>query len=154
MTVPWLEGASDIIAIYRKRMLRVIALTAALCTLVGGLIWTLSPNRKYLIGWCIGTALAIVPLLFEMRRAIIFTSSEFVFRRNSGSVVRIPIDEIVMIEETSTAYMLGARPTFVPAIRLSLNNGASQLIPIDYSERTEILNRLRGMASLRSGSKV
>jgi len=55
--------------------------------------------------------------------------------------------DIRAVEETTTVYMLGARPLYVAAVKLTLAGGEVRTIPVDFPHREEIVARLRAMVS-------
>jgi hypothetical protein len=116
--VAWRVGTDGVVAIYKKRAFPAIMAGTILSVLWGALVWLYLWLQAYIVGLCVGVVMAMLPFLLECRRAVIFTAREVIFRRNTGGLDRIPLAEILGVEQTSAVYMLGARPLPVPAVGL------------------------------------
>jgi hypothetical protein len=128
-------------------MTPIIIVVATIYCLSGIVAWRYVSAKDTAIGLTAVAIFAVIPVLLESRRSIVFTTNQIIYKRNTGSLVRVNTEDLAGVFETSTVYMLGARPTFVPAVKLLLRSGVDQTIPLDFDSRDEIVQRLRTIAA-------
>jgi hypothetical protein len=147
---PDTDAEHEVIAVYRKKVYPLFGIAIAVGVVVCAAIWLYFHRFQYVVAVVVAVILATLPLLIESRRKVIFTASEFIFNANSGESGRIPLAQIAAFNETSTVHLLGAMPSFVPAVQLVLTNGQVRTVPLDFPDRQKILARLREIIADRS----
>jgi hypothetical protein len=138
----WLHAGEDrAIAIYNKRYRLKFFLT---CCILGGAWMFFFEMRErrgpiVLLGL---TAFWLPRALAEGRRAIVFTNTELVYRPPVGRPIRALIAGIQGIKRSKVARLVGPRPSFTTGVLLTMANGETIAMPLDFKERGEILQRL------------
>lgn len=93
---------------------------------------------------------ALPRTLVEGRRAIIFTEAEVIYRPPLGSPRRVlmaAIQDLAISPVLITYFLRAARR---PGMTLTLTDGATEVWPLDFEGRDEILQRL----SLLTGKTI
>lgn len=130
----------DTVAIYRSR----IMVRALLLSIVGFLVF------EYFFPQYTRTILALAALslpfpLVAVRRAIIFTRTEVIYRPAVGSSRRVVIAQIQWLTKCSMLVSDGIRAVPQPAIKIVLPSGATETWPLFFDRPDEILQRLSSM---------
>ena len=82
-------------------------------------------------------------MLAKGRRAIVFTNMELVYRPPVGGPVRASIAGIQGIKRSQVARLVGyQRLSSTQGMLLTMANGETIAMPLDFKERAEILQRL------------
>jgi len=139
----WLHAGEDgAIVIYNKRYRLKLFLT---CCILGA-AWMLFPEMRERRGPLILlglTAFWLPRMLAEGRRAIVFTNMELVYRPPVGGPVRASIAGIQGIKRSQVARLVGyQRLSSTQGMLLTMANGETIAMPLDFKERAEILQRL------------
>jgi hypothetical protein len=95
--------------------------------------WFLFPKiQAYpLILGAIGLVVALRTLA-DSRRAIIFTSAHLIYRPPFGPPVRIPLKDIIRVEDATAVRSFALRPRIVNGIALTLSGGETHTLPLDF----------------------
>jgi formate/nitrite transporter FocA (FNT family) len=137
------EAEDEVIAVYRKKVSPLFGIAIVAGIVVCAAVWLYFRRAQYLIATFVAVMFAMLPLLLESRREIIFTSTDFVFDAKAGESGRVPLAQVTDINETSAVHLMGATPVLVPAVQLVLTGGQIRTVPLDYPDRQMILARLR-----------
>ena len=131
-------GEEAATAIYSNQ----IAARAAAEFLVLGVMWAVLRVRYHDFGFGIAAVLLVWGNIGERRRAIVFTTSEVVYRPAYGPPVRVPFGKIVTLKAVRVARSFGISGIFVSGLRLSLTNGETRVIATDFTNWQEIHQRI------------
>jgi hypothetical protein len=141
-------------AVYSKKIWRMVPFMVLILLLFVLRVRSLakpSPSSLIVMLALLG-ALVFVPLALEARRRIIITDSEIVSIPRTGPPVRVLLALVVSVEETTALWAGGRYASRIPAARLVLATGERVVIPLDFRERTEILERMKGLVAERGSS--
>jgi hypothetical protein len=136
----WSEGEDGAVHVYPKGYGTFLFMLAG----VGGMLLIPALRDPRLAPLYV---IALLRSLVEGRRAIIFTPEHFIYRPPMARARRVPLREIVTVTEANVATSIDLKVTIVRGVQLDMKDGMTIKVPLDFSGRDEILQRLRGSVS-------
>ena len=104
------------------------------------MFWVFMPFfRQYLL---LLAALITPRVPAEGRRAIIFTQTEVIYRPPFARPISASIAGVQNIKRSKVLISYGLKAYSVPGAVLTMANGETVALPLDFKERDEILRRL------------
>ena len=135
----WYSAGEDAaIAVYKRRLGAVAWLEAAVLIL----LWFVVRQRGHPQTFWAVVAWVIIGNVGQRRSALILTAEEAIYRPEFGRLVRVRLLDITGISPSSTTRLFAFRPLYVRAVRLSLSGGGARVIPLDFRDWREIVDKL------------
>jgi hypothetical protein len=132
------EGERDVIIVYHHDLTSVIIVLVLVQLPLLFLSLLLFPRALVLM-----TAVAFVlRTLAEGRRALIFTPSQIMYRPPFGRVEAVAFSNIASTRLCTIFTLFLLRPRLVSAVELTILNGDTIAMPLDFKDWPAIVNRL------------
>ncbi len=136
----WRHAAEDgAIEVYTKHVTRNLVLQGFA---LAAFLYLFRHTFATVIAILVIVIIAVPRTLAEARRALIFTSTEIIYRPPLGPPRHVGLKKIESLTRSKvlTSYLL--RPVPRPGVVLKLSNGATEAWPLDFEDEGRILERL------------
>jgi hypothetical protein len=140
----WRAGEDGAIVVYRRRLSGMILRMLVALAILAALAPAILRYRNVVLPV---VALGVVRGAAEFRRAIMFTGTTLIYRPPFASIRCIPLGGIAGLRKAFVISSFLLRARWTRGVSLTMTNGETILLPLNFGYRSEILERLSAVTA-------